>query len=64
MTGEKPAFLQRLQLTMRYLKANIYYIAPIAIWFVFYGFLLTNPGPFAKLFLILLVLRVAPYIIL
>jgi hypothetical protein len=49
---------------MRYLKANIYYIAPMAIWFVFYGFLLTKPGPFAKLLLVLLVLGVAPYAIL
>lgn len=49
---------------IKYIKDNIYFIAPVFIWLVFYGVCIISPGTFINLFIMLLLLGITPYIIL
>lgn len=45
----------------KYIKTNIYFVVPIALWLAFYGTMIVNGGSFASLFITMLILGILPY---
>jgi hypothetical protein len=52
------------KMNKKYIRTNIYFVVPIALWFAFYGTMIVNGGTFANLFIIMLFLGILPYSIL